>query len=858
MRLIPRNTKVKLQFYKGITLTDIILALVCLALVAITLASNFYFKYLIALGVVCVFIPLFLPVGEERIYRSALYMLRHLFGRKRYYAGGTDGAGIEGIVPHESIRNGVIRNKDGSCTGVLEIKPMEFRLLAGGKQDYLIDGVLANALSIIGVGQEAEIVKLDKTLNLDRHLRNELKRVETLIALRESETLSAEEYAARMDIVEDRMELLDILNSEQSVTYAAYYLVVHDISGQNLISTLQTMKNTLSAGSIESQIVSDAGLAEFLRLAYRIPDGADTPKEVKFGLTSVLQDGTKLSHFAVIGYPLKVGNAWGEELFGLENTKVVMKLKPVEKSKAIRRIDNAIVELSTRAKGKASKVIDNTTHIETLSALLVRLQNDNETLFDVTLVITAYDEKGKADNKKRVRRKLKENGFSANEMFGRQADAYLSSAIAAYDAVKISRGIQASSVAASFPFVTGSAIDENGLLIGENRLPVMIDFFKRDSEYVNSNLVIIGKPGSGKSFATKALLANLAACGTKVYVLDPENEYSKLTESLHGKVLDAASSRHGKINPFHIITALDDENDDGSRNSYYAHLQFLEEFYKQVMPGLSPDCLELINKLTTELYERKGITADSRLERLNAEDYPTFEELAIYTDERLKEEPDDYMRSCLKVLTNYLSKFRIGGRNANLWNGPMNFAPEENFVCFNFQKLLANRNDSIANAQLLLILKWLENEVIRNRDYNLKHGTDRKIAVVIDECHLFIDEKYPIALDFMFRLAKRIRKYNGMEIVITQSLKDFMGTPETARKSMAIINVSQYSLIFSLSPNDMTDLCKLYEKAGQINDAESENIIHNPRGCAFLIRSPESRTNVKIVATPFVQSLFEQ
>lgn len=423
MRLIPRNTKVKLQFYKGITLTDIILALVCLALVAITLASNFYFKYLIALGVVCVFIPLFLPVGEERIYRSALYMLRHLFGRKRYYAGGTDGAGIEGIVPHESIRNGVIRNKDGSCTGGLEIKPMEFRLLAGGKQDYLIDGVLANALSIIGVGQEAEIVKLDKTLNLDRHLRNELKRVETLIALWESETLSAEEYAARMDIVEDRMELLDILNSEQSVTYAAYYLVVHDISGQNLISTLQTMKNTLSAGSIESQIVSGAGLAEFLRLAYRIPDGADTPKEVKFGLTSVLQDGTKLSHFAVTGYPLKVGNAWGEELFGLENTKVVMKLKPVEKSKAIRRIDNAIAELSTRAKGRASKVIDNTTHIETLSALVVRLQNDNETLFDVTLVITAYDEKGKADNKKRVRRKLKENGFSANEMFGRQADA---------------------------------------------------------------------------------------------------------------------------------------------------------------------------------------------------------------------------------------------------------------------------------------------------------------------------------------------------------------------------------------------------------------------------------------------------
>ena len=71
---------------------------------------------------------------------------------------------------------------------------------------------------------------------------------------------------------------------------------------------------------------------------------------------------------------------------------------------------------------------------------------------------------------------------------------------------------------------------------------------------------------------------------------------------------------------------------------------------------------------------------------------------------------------------------------------------------------------------LFLVLKYLENEVIRNRDYNLKNGTDRKIIVVVDECHLFIDEKYPIALDFMYQMAKRIRKYNGMEIVITQSI----------------------------------------------------------------------------------------
>ena len=137
------------------------------------------------------------------------------------------------------------------------------------------------------------------------------------------------------------------------------------------------------------------------------------------------------------------------------------------------------------------------------------------------------------------------------------------------------------------------------------------------------------------------------------------------------------------------------------------------------------------------------------------------------------------------------------------------------------------------------------------------NGTDRKIVIAIDEAHVFIDEKFPIALDFMYNLAKRIRKYNGMQIVITQNIKDFVGSPEIARKSSAIINVSQYSFIFSLSPNDMSDLCTLYEKAGQINENEIENIVNLPRGSAFFISGPANRTNIRIVATPNVKQIFE-
>ena len=577
-----------------------------------------------------------------------------------------------------------------------------------------------------------------------------------------------------------------------------------------------------------------------------------------FKSASVKQDNKVLSQFVITDFPLKVPNAWATGLCSIPNTKVVFKIKPVEKSKAIKRIDNAITEVVTQNKSsKASVQIDTQTHIESLQSLLTEMQTDNEMLFDTTVIITAYDDIKSTNNKKMVRRKLKEYGFKYAEMFGRQIETYLSSTITTYNKTGISRGINSSSLGASFPFVSNELMDEDGILIGENSLPVFVDFFKRDNERVNSNMIIIGKSGSGKSYATKTILSGLASNNAKVFILDPENEYGKLTKNLKGKVLDVSSSKEGRLNPFHIISTIDDENSDGTSNSFYSHLQFLEEFFKVILVGASADSLELLNKVILEAYAYKKITAKTNIKQLTAKDYPTFEDLCNIIAKKMEKEKDEYNHSCLKILSNYLSKFKRGGRNSALWNGYTTFNPQENFVCFDFQKLLANKNNVIANAQMLLVLRWMENEVIKNREYNIKYQTNRKIVVAIDEAHIFIDEKYPIALDFMHNLAKRIRKYDGMQIVITQNVKDFIGTPEIARKSTSIINVSQYSMIFSLAPNDMSDLCALYEKAGQINDEEANNIVNLPRGSAFFITGPTNRTNISIVASSKTQELFE-
>ncbi|MBR4418933.1 MAG: hypothetical protein IKT33_02915, partial [Clostridia bacterium] len=243
--------------------------------------------------------------------------------------------------------------------------------------------------------------------------------------------------------------------------------------------------------------------------------------------------------------------------------------------------------------------------------------------------------------------------------------------------------------------------------------------------------------------------------------------------------------------------------------------------------------------------------------KVKPEQFPIFDELYELAKRSYAQSKDEFSRINYRVLITYLEKFAEGGRYSGLWNGPNTIRTEENFFVFNFLTLLSNKNELVANAQMLLVFKYLEGEVIKNRDFNLKYHTKRKIIVVVDEAHVFIDEQRPIALDFMFQMAKRIRKYDGMQIVITQNIKDFVGSPAIAKKSAAIINASQYSLIFSLAPNDMTDLVTLYKNAGGINKSEQETIVAAPRGQCFFMYGPVSRSTIRIETSDEIRQIFE-
>lgn len=894
VRVIPRKTKVKSEFIRGVTGVDILLGFIFAAVAIILFMANFDFHIWVGIAWCIIAVSMFLKFADDtRFYNTLIFLLRYSVQKKKFSKG--DGekkkSDIKEIIAYEGIYQDRFINFGPYYAQVIEIQPMFFTLLTEYYQDNVIES-FANALRRLNMDQSCSIVKISKPMILDRYIYNENHKYDVLYDMQYDGQISQAEIDARAPIFEERVSLYEFMNRQAKIFKDHFYLVVYDKDMEILENTTSGMISAMgnSLNPITARKLEGTDLVVFLKANFgKEFDERDleitpiseyinwaTPDKIKFNIARYFVDDQCYRCYSLTDYPLQVGNAWGAQFFLLDRTKIVMKFSPTPKMDAEKQIDRAIMEMEAKysRSGKSSTQIELQTHLETLRDLLVSLKNNNQQLFNVNTYVVAEDVA-----KKDVRAMLKQQGFKYSELFARQIDGFISSNISKRDAMKTSmRGIPTSTLAATFPFISNALQDSNGIYLGDNEYPVFVDFFKRDRERVNSNMMVIGKSGSGKSYATKTLLTNLAADNCKIFILDPENEYKDLTINLGGKFIDVGSSTHGIINPFHVISSLEASEDEEKEeeefdeygrpiekkkvakkldDSFPQHLQFLEQFFRVILEGINADAFEVLNSLIIDMYKEFNIDYKTNLARLKPEDYPTFDALYDLILRRIKTAKDEFSLRNLMTVETYIKKFASGGRNSALWNGPTSIETNENFVTFNFQSLVAGNNPTITNAQMLLVFRYLNNEIINNKDFNKKYRKNRKVIVAVDEAHIFINPKYPIALDFMAQMAKRIRKYGGMQIVITQNISDFVGTEEIRRQSTAVINACQYSLIFSLAPADINDLVQLYEKSGGINEEEQNSIVTAGVGQAFLITSPTARTTVQIIAQDYVKQLFE-
>lgn len=875
MRLIPKQSKLNSTVWKSFTLIDIIVIFVLFVIAVVIGMSNLIGKWYILLAYVPLCIIVFLPIDDTRAYAEIGHIVKYLFSRKKFSAQSKRAAAnVDALIPACTItENGNIDYGD-YVGAVIAVDSIEFGLLSGRQQNERIS-TLAAAFNLLGDGESAKLVKVDRPINFDSI---------AALTYAKLEKAAKTQTGAVTEILKSRLEQIDSLNNISRQFRPYYYVVLFSGTAATVEALAENFISRLQACELHSRRLNAPEVANFLKYCYtRDFDERELnsiepqnyidyvkPQSVKYELSDYLADGKYAFTYAISDYPLAVSNAWGSGLFNLDNTKVVLNIKPVDRELATKRIDRTIVEIGSREQGnKASEMIATDTHLETMGALLQSLQNENELLFDCTLTVTGFNNTNKTNAafRREIRREIVSQGFRVNSLRCRQLDGFIASSITRRSPLKsLSRGINSESLAAVFPFVFTSIIERDGMTLGEsNGYPFIFDpwkWKKSSGEYVNANMFVAGTSGSGKSYFAKSLLTQLHSENTHIYILDPENEYKHLCRNVGGRFLDVGSAITGRINPFHVYQTL---TDDGAAAppaaTFAAHLQYLENFLLVTLPGISQDTIEEINNLVVQCYKAKGITEDTDCTTLTPTAYPIFDDLYNLVCTELKREKSGMRLTNLQRAQVYLAKFATGGRFSALWNGASTLSTDDRFTVFNFQSLFEAKNKVTSNGQMLTVLRFLEQQIINLREINATKADDEitRPVIVLDEGYNFIDAQNPCALDFVYQWYKRIRKYDGSMIFLTQNLADIVGNSEIVQKTSAIINNTQYSFILTLQGKDIEVLQDIYYSRN-LTDAEIDEIqrTNKPKGTAFFMGSASQRAIIHIVTATDVEQLFSR
>jgi hypothetical protein len=197
MRIIPRTTKVKVQFFRNISIPDILIAFAFMGLLVLLLLSNLGIaRFILGLIVIAIGVALYLPFDGDRFYMFLVHSVRYVFAVKKYDKNNSKSqTNIDTFMPFKDIRDGYIVYKD-YFAGVLQVDPREFSLLSEYRQDQMIDEHFGKIIREVANKTRASIVKIDRKLSFEAYALDEEKKVNEAIAKKVAEKKAAAAEAA--------------------------------------------------------------------------------------------------------------------------------------------------------------------------------------------------------------------------------------------------------------------------------------------------------------------------------------------------------------------------------------------------------------------------------------------------------------------------------------------------------------------------------------------------------------------------------------------------------------------------------------------------------------------------------------
>ena len=409
------------------------------------------------------------------------------------------------------------------------------------------------------------------------------------------------------------------------------------------------------------------------------------------------------------------------------------------------------------------------------------------------------------------------------------------------------RVLPASSAANLYPFSFSGKTDEHGMYIGRDKFGtnILVDLDKRADDKTNSNVLILGNSGQGKSYLMKLLLTNIRESGKRVIVLDPESEYVELCENLGGCYIDFMSGEY-KINPLEPKAWTDglDEVDADAPEAFKKvtrlsqHIAFLKDFFR-CYKDFADEHLDTIEILLVKLYARYGITDLTNYKDLKPTDYPIMQDFYHLCEEEFMTYDNQrkylYTEATLQEVCLGIHSMCVGSES-KYFNGHTNVTDGE-FLCFGVKGLL-DTNKRLKDAMLFNILSYISNQLL----------SVGNTAASIDELYLFLTNL--TAIEYIRNAMKRVRKKESSVILASQNIEDFL-LPDIRELTKPLFSIPTHQFLFNagqINPREYMD-------ALQVEECEFELIKYPERGTC-LYRCGNERYLLQVKAPEYKSALF--
>lgn len=527
--------------------------------------------------------------------------------------------------------------------------------------------------------------------------------------------------------------------------------------------------------------------------------------------------------YTIAHYPSNVEMKWLGNLVNNIGAIFSINIEPTDNTELIDNLDSRIRDasgLAKIAKNESSRQLKEK-EIEEASEIISRMIENNEVVSYLTIYILVS-----AEEEVELQRKCKEveMEMQRQKIKIRHLTNYMLmdgfKAVAPFFTIQtelsknFKRNILTSTFTGGFLFNTETFIDEKGYYwgISQNGGIIIFNIWKQDLGRTNSNMIVVGSSGSGKSMAVKHMIINELPT-TRQLVIDPENEYAHLCKSLKGKIIACDGSKKGVLNPLQV---RNNQNDETGKNALSLHFQFLQTFFQILYPSLTEIEFSKLDLVLEELYKKFKIDQDTDISKLKNTDFPILEDLYFLMEKKNKKNQDEILEKLLALIRPICI-----GQASGIWNGYTNIEVDTRLTVFN-TSTMQKFQIQYKRAQYYNILSYAWD--ILSKD------SKERTMLIADECHILVDPNIPQTLEYVRYISKMARKHNSSIVVVTQSIEDFLNE-KIRLYGQSLLTNSTYKLFFKTDGKDLKDIVTTFK----LTEQEEKLILNaNVGECLFM------------------------